>query len=120
MEYDTLNSELIERIPETFGGYAELRAMWDGDEPGPHVVYGDVLVPYAMAQLRLGPSVARTELFNFLEAMALSSDQRIRDVLGASVLEALASEPEAWALSKRLMGAATLELAQLIEDELLL
>lgn len=120
MEYDALNSELIERIPDTFGGYAELRAMWDGDEPGPHVVYGDVLVPYALAQLALGPSVACAELFNFLEEMALSSDQNIRDVLGASVLEALLSEPEAWVVAKQLMGPATLELAQLMEDELLL
>lgn len=118
MEYDALNAELIARIPETFGGYAELRAMWDGDEPGPHVVYGDVLVPFAIAQLGHGRSAASTELFDLLEDMALSPDQRIRDVLGASVLEALLSEPQLWALAKELMGAATLELAELIEDEL--
>lgn len=46
MGYADLNSELLTRFPELFGGYTELKAMWDGDEPGPHVLYGDVLVPH--------------------------------------------------------------------------
>jgi hypothetical protein len=107
-----LNSELIERIPELFAGYAELRAMWDGDEPGPHVVYEDLLVPYLARLLRAEDSeVGLLRIFALLEDMARSNDQSIRDVLGASVLEGLHECESVRAQAAAYMGPLTRQLA---------
>jgi hypothetical protein len=110
LQYSHLNSELIERFPELFGGYAELRAMWDGDEAGPHEVYGDLLAPYLTTLLNAdGSDISLVRVFDFLEQMAKSEDQAIRDVLGGSVLEAI--HPQMLERAKEYMGVHTKDLA---------
>lgn len=88
--------------------------MWDGDEPGPHVVYGDLLAPYITTLLNVaGSDITLLRVFDFLEQMARSEDQAIRDVLGASILEPIG--PEVLELAKEYMGIRTKELAGDIE-----
>ena len=118
LHYTELNTTLLARFPELFDGYAELKAIWDGDEPGPHVLYGDLLAPHLIALLtRPETEIARLRSFVFLEELAQSDDQRIRDVLGASVLERLLSEPPATRSAARAyMGPHTRALAEAIEQ----
>jgi hypothetical protein len=115
IQYSELNSQLIEQFPELFGGYAELRAMWDGDEPGPHVIYEDLLVPYVVNLVGGKESeVAIVRAVSFLERLASSSDQRVRDVLGASVLEGLFQQPTVRRTVREYMGPNTKVLADKI------
>jgi len=116
MKYSELNQLLLQRLPELFAGYAELKAIGDGDEPGPHVLYGDVLVPYLTALLKSrGSDVALARIFRLLEELALSGEQDIRDVLGASVLEGLNGERDARDAARDYMGPGTKRLAEEIE-----
>jgi len=117
LEYSSLNAELIDRFPQLFGGYAELKAMGDGDEPGPHVLYGDVLVPEIARLLGSeGEEATLVRIFAFLEELATSSDQAIRDVLGASVLEPLNGNRLAREAAKHYMGPSTRQMAKQIEN----
>lgn len=117
MHYSDLNSQLLARVPEVFEGYAELKAMWDGDEPGPHVLYGDVLVPHLVKLLRSQEAeIALLRIFSFLEELAVSDDPEIRNVLGASVLEGLNGNPEARVAARDYMGPFTKRLAEEIES----
>jgi hypothetical protein len=116
MNYPELNSQLLARVPEVFGGYAELKAMWDGDEPGPHVLYEDVLVPYLIKLLqRQEAEIALLSAFAFLEELAVSEDSEVRNVLGASVLEALNEDQGIRAAAREYMGPSTKRLAEEIE-----
>ena len=82
VRYADLNRELLERVPEIFQGYAQLKAMWDGDEPGPHILYEDLLVPFLTTLLSTGGEIALVTVFAFLEELAESNDQEVRNVLG--------------------------------------
>ena len=108
MTYSDLNDELISRLPMLFEGYASLKAMWDGDEPGPHIVFEDVLVPFVEEMLRDDQeNPLLRDAFAFLEELATNPDQEVRSVLGASVLERLASDPSIVAASRKHMGPST-------------
>lgn len=85
--------------------------MWDGDEPGPHILYGDLLTPYLVTLLNAaGSEMPLLRAFDFLEQMARSEDQAIRDVRGASVLEGMG--PELLERAEDYMGIRTKELAR--------
>jgi hypothetical protein len=117
VKYSELNAELLKRFPELFSGYAQLKAMWDGDEPGPHVVYGDVLVPWIATLFRgHGQEVEKARVFAFLEELATSDAQELRDVLGASVLEGLRAYPGVLLDAAEYMGQGTKALNKTIQD----
>ncbi len=117
VKYSELNGELLRRFPELFSGYAELKAMWDGDEPGPHVLYGDVLVPWLATLLRShGNEMAKVRVFAFLEELASSDAQDIRDLLGASVLEGLHAYADVLPEAREYMGQHTKSLDETIRD----
>jgi hypothetical protein len=118
LSYNTLNDELAKRVPELSSAVAGFLQQWD-DEPGPHVVFGDLLVPYleraARGQSR-SPGVAAA--LDLLEDMVASfDDDEIRNVAGASVLEPLSGNPEAWSALRALMGPHTRRLADQIEGK---
>jgi hypothetical protein len=115
--YAALNSELLKRLTELRDRYAGLRELWDDEEPGPHVVFGDVLVPYLIETLTEAPKTPGLAVaFEFLEELLGSADQNIRDVVGGSVLEDLYDAPSARANATRLMGPATRRLAEQIGE----
>ncbi len=84
---------------------------WPDERPGPHIVYEDVLCPWLEVLLE-NPyqyeDILR-RVFDFLESLALTGSQGIRDVVGASVCEPLAA---AGALdrARSFMGPATSKL----------
>jgi hypothetical protein len=85
-----LNRKLVRRFPELVDGYLEAKRLWGGEEPGPHVVYGDVLVPFIRMAL-----VGRTShndlapVMEFLEGLSATTDSETLDVVVTSVLEPL-------------------------------
>lgn len=115
MTYAELNGLLVRRLPELSDKYWELRKLWEGDEPGPHVVYGDLLAPYVVELLETGRDPAALQrAFALIEELASDGRGEIRDVAGASVLEAViqrsSTRERAWAL----MGPATQLMARTI------
>ncbi len=116
MKYGDLNRLLIQRVPELSGGYWELRKLHEGSEPGPHVVYGDLLTPLIRNMILGGAAKSQLAvLFAFLEELAISTPD-VREVLGASVLERLVLDTETREMSLRQMGPKTAELARRIID----
>jgi hypothetical protein len=118
LSYNALNDELAKRVPELANAVARLRQQWD-DEPGPHVVFGDLLVPYlekaARAQARPPGVAAALELLE--DMITTFDDDEIRNVAGASVLEPLSGNPEAWSALRPLMGPHTCRLADQLEGK---
>lgn len=48
---EELNLLLMRRFPALIDGYLSVKRLWGGDEPGPHIVYGDVFVPFIRTAL---------------------------------------------------------------------
>jgi hypothetical protein len=113
--YGNLNSQLLERLPQLRERYTAVQQLWHDEEPGPHVVYGDVLVPYLIETLTEAPEdPGLTTAFEFLEELLARGDNSTRDVVGGSVLEDLYDAPAARANAGRHMGPFTRGLAEQI------
>jgi hypothetical protein len=117
VRHSRLNAELVKRFPDLSREYLALKTMWDGDEPGPHVVYGDTLVPKIRRLLASGRDPAEAKrVFNFLEFLSSTQEEEIEEVVVVSVLEALHDDREVWEAAKDLMGARTRRFAAMVEQ----
>lgn len=115
--HQSLNEELVSRVPELRQGLAELREMWGEEEPGPHVTYGDLLVPYLQeaARTRRYPSSFVAAMGLLEDMLSTFDDDETRNVVGASVLEPLSGDLGAWETLKHSMGQHTRAFADQIE-----
>lgn len=117
LEYECLNEELLTRFPQLLPSYREVQELWDGHEPGPHIVYGDVLVPYIIGTLEDESERSIVEsVFAFLEELLNGGRSSVRDVVGATVLEGLHGHESARLRARSYMGPLTRRLAQQIEE----
>jgi hypothetical protein len=92
---DDLNRVLVRRFPDLVDGYLEIKRLWGGDEPGPHVVYGDVLVPFIRTVLAGTKSQHElASVMEFLEELSTAADSDVLDVVVTSVLEPLLDEQQ--------------------------
>ena len=89
MRREDLNRELIHRFPELLPGYLEVKRLWGGEEPGPHITYGDVFVPFIRGALEDASPRELTPVMEFLETLSTSADGDTLDVVVTSVLEPL-------------------------------
>src|SRR5574341_1598330 len=114
--YSKLNTMLLESFPQLTAAYREAVRVSDGDEPGPHVVFGDVLTPHIIHLLESdGHDSELKAIFEFLEALVPSCNSDVRDVVGASVCERL-NDRRSWRERARtFMGANTLQLSKDLE-----
>jgi hypothetical protein len=88
--YDDLSAKLIDVLPELKERVDSLFREWGPDRPGQHVVYGDLLNPYVMALLDLGgPDETLQRIFAFLEELSNHPEERVQEVVGVTVCEAL-------------------------------
>lgn len=98
--YDDLSEALIGVVPELQEKYAAILQEWGEGSPGQHVVYGDLLNSYIPALLEMrGPKDAVQRIFTFLEELANHEDERVQEVVAATVLEYLDAYgflPRAW------------------------
>jgi len=94
MKQTELTRRLLNAIPELTDAYKELLAWWGGgEEPGQHVIFGDVLNPFLLGLLE---SMSNEELlirvFNLLDTMAIDEDIRVKEVVVVTVLERLGDD----------------------------
>ncbi len=101
--YDSICSALIDRFPEVFDLYEN---EYESELRWPHVIYENYFVRYIKRVLRSG-SEQTAGIFEFLEDMATSADQEVRNLLQVSVLEALADRDDTRKLMQPLMGPET-------------
>lgn len=112
INYPAIIDLLMERMPELRERYQEERQWWGEERPGPHVVYGDLFSPFISQLLDSDADrLARQRAFDLLEVLSSSQDEKVREVVGATVLPNLRAEEGKLELARRHMGPATLVLA---------
>jgi hypothetical protein len=116
LTYGTLASRLLDAVPELKSRYeAELR-WWGEERPGPHIVYGDVLMPYLIPLLEAqGGAQTLERIFAFLELLARNEDLHVQEVLQMTVLERLGDSRQWLDRAREFMGERTLQLSHEIE-----
>lgn len=108
MDYNTLDKELIREIPELKLFYDEELELWDGEEPGQHIIFGNVLNPYLINLIETNKNQELIKrIFDFLEKMACSDNELVQEVLGCTVLERLGDDNMVLTKSKEYMGKET-------------
>jgi hypothetical protein len=112
---ETFEAALVADLPEVTPELQKLRESWGDDEPGLHVVVGDVLTPYVSETVDLGDTVRLSEACAFLEGMATSKHERVRNALTVSLLERLGDDPARLDTARAAMGPQTLALSREIE-----
>lgn len=116
MKAADINRLLLNRFPERLDQYLSIKRLWGGEEPGPHVVYGDILVPLLQAVLNNGSPREQARLHGFLEELARNQHGDVQDLLVTSVLEPFIGSPGQDRL-RDLMGPQTKQLWQrLVQD----
>ncbi|MDQ0087494.1 hypothetical protein J2T12_000888 [Paenibacillus anaericanus] len=114
MEYNNVVQIMLEAIPEITPMYEKELDWWD--EILPHIVFGDVLSPYIITLLReSNPEQTLEKVFDFLEQMAISSDERVQEVLAVTVLEQLGDDPLILEKARQYMGCETKKMSVEIE-----
>ena len=103
LDYCTIIDELLRRFPE-----AENNVKQDCLDL-PHVVFESGVIPIIKESLKNSDTKTQ-QMFSFLEEMALSTDEEVRNLLLVSGLEALADDGSVRELAKAQMGEATYKL----------
>jgi len=111
MRYDELTDLLQRELPQLTDGIEQARRDAEPDSPGPHVVYGDVLVPYLKSCLDAEDRALTLEkIFGLVERLAASESTPIREVVMFSILEGLVNDPKRLARARTWMGKETNQL----------
>jgi hypothetical protein len=114
--YGSLSRELGRRIPALRNEVEREFVRAGGEDPGPHVVFGNVLVPWLEGLLaRPGTDAGLALAFQLLEDMAENPDLRVQEVVQMTVCEDLGASPELLMRARALMWPATRELSLQIE-----
>ena len=112
MNYETLPAGLIRAVPELKRQIEELLPSEGPTKP--YVVFEDVLLPYMLIELESGdPDLVLQRIFDFLEGTAGHGDQRVRNVVGATIFEYLSGH-RFLARASKYMGPASRRLASQI------
>lgn len=105
--YDDMAERLIEEFPELKVRYNSELEWWRDEQPGPHIVYGDIFVPYLRSRLKAKDKGFLQRAFRFLEELSKSGDTRIQEVIAFSVCEPLAGDAVAVEAAQPYIGLVT-------------
>lgn len=108
--YEQANKKLIEFVPSLSSAYCREQARWQPEEPGPHVLYDEILNPHIISLLGSQDPSARLDLrgvFAFVERLAGSNDGRLRDLVAVTILPPLMSDPSLLGSAMEFLGPAT-------------
>ncbi len=108
---------MIKRFPVLSATYFELKRLWEGDEPGPHVVFGDALTPYAVRLFEAGNDEELSRVFAFVEELAAAPQAAIREVVATSVLETIVLDRGIGSRVDKYLGPASMEMARKIRED---
>jgi hypothetical protein len=119
MTYETLVEELLRNIPEVKPMYDKEIEWWDGNGPGPHNIFGDVLNPYLINLLKQDEDIILLKkIFHLLESMAKSEDVLVQEVLECTILERLGDDRIILEKARKYMGKASQKMSNDIEKGL--
>ena len=112
---ESFEAALVAALPEVAPDLRLLADSWGEETPGLHVVVGDVLAPRVVEAAESGDDRRLQSVCGFMERMATSPDERVRNALTVSVLERLGDDRERLDKARVSMGPETLALSQQIE-----
>jgi len=111
--------KLLYSIPEIREEYELEFEWWDGEFPGLHNIFGDVFNPFLIRLIKNNNNLNLLKrTFEFLENMAISNDDNVKNVLSVTVLENLGDDKKILNKSFEYMGANTKKLSLEIEESL--
>jgi hypothetical protein len=114
LTYDTIIDRLIEEIPE-FSEPWRAELEWLGAGDWAYLLFGLVVNPFLVDSLHDSQhEEAVRRIFDFVERMALSDDERLRTVASTSVCERLGGS-DLLQLAYPYMGPATRQLSDASE-----
>lgn len=114
--FENMSGVLIRLFPELSVDYQNLVDWWDGDTPGSHVVFGDILNPYILSLLETKHDQEKLRaIFDFLERLAKHEDKRVQEVIMMTVCERLAGSKEQLHKARSYMGPVTRRFSEEIE-----
>ena len=114
--FENMAEKLIEVVPELRCQYESELEWWGDEQPGAHIIFGDVLNPYLICLLESGNQEAiLARIFTFLEQLANHEDTRVQEVVAVTVCERLGDDPKCLENARRYMGNKTLSLSHEIE-----
>lgn len=117
MEYCNLSKELIICILELRDMYEQELEIWDGEDPGAHNIFGDILNPFLIEALYKNSDIELLKkVFVFLESMATSNDLLVQEVLGCTVLERIGDDKIILKKAKKYMKKETKKISEEIEN----
>ena len=114
MKFDNMINELFIRFPMLKSVYES-----EGDyiKDLSHLCYSIVFVPFIRQIVLTKDERAIRKICDFMECMETSEDEKVSELLGASVLENILSERELIGSLKPYLGTETLKLLSLMEKE---
>ena len=93
LEYDRLSEQLIKVVPEIRIPYETELRVWRTDVPGQHIIFGDLLAPFLVAELERGKrKKLLRRIFDLLEEMATDPDVLVQEVAQQAVLSNLCGQ----------------------------
>lgn len=117
--YEQAAQMLVQSLPELRDAYQEMAEWWGPDEPpAAHPLYDEILIPYIHKLLASdGPEadLSLTRVFAFIERLASSQDDRLRDLVGVTICERLVEDRTLLSRARRYMGRATLKICRMVE-----
>lgn len=115
--FEKLTERLLEVVPELQPQYESELEWWGDEQPGTHIIFGDVLNPYLISVLKLGKHGENLQgIFTFLEKLANHEDLDVQEVVAVTVCERLGDDPELLKKARKYMGETTLRFSQEIEQ----
>lgn len=123
--YEDLNDLLLREFPELKEKYSVLKEFWDGSPP-PHATYGEMftreyVIPMVVrAMSHQGCSnedQVLVRVFDFIEMLAKSCDEEVRDLVQVTVCWELGRRKDILEFSRRMMGKRTLKYSELEEGD---
>ena len=113
LTYSDLSKRLLEAVPELRIPYEQQLKISSGEDPGPHIVFGDVLAPYLVFLLESGQreDIVR-RIFEFLEELAVHPDIHVQEVIAQAVVERLAEDKALLSAARKYIGPRTLQFVQ--------
>ena len=116
IRYDNVVEALLEAVPELRPCYEAERRQWDGEIPGPHVIFGDVLNPYLLDLLGSDRHAAKLrQVFQFREQLANHEDVHIQELVAVTICERLGDDSKILHKARKYMGARTRQFSDEVE-----
>jgi hypothetical protein len=119
MNYESIIEEFLSNFPEFQEKAMKESKWWNGETRLVHVFFGYVLIPFLKKELICKDnSLIIERIFQFLEKMALSSDEGVKEILGVTILESLGDDRTILEKARRKMGDNTIKISREIEKGL--